>query len=145
MVQGLRAPGVQNYEVQLAGLPASSDGTVLILASDFHLGTLLGEDWLSARIDQIHAERPDIIILDGDIVEGDDASSAMAESTPPATSAHPRSDGAIRDCQKLNKVTRSTNSRATSSRKRTPIQLAPRKANHLAPLQAGSWGLQTAR
>ena len=74
LVQGLRAPVVQNYEVQLAGLPASSDGTVLILASDFHLGTLLGKDWLSARIDQIHAERPDIIILDGDIVEGDDAS-----------------------------------------------------------------------
>jgi predicted MPP superfamily phosphohydrolase len=74
LVQGMRAPVVQNYEVQLAGLPASSDGTVLVLASDFHLGTLLGKDWLSARIDQIHAERPDIIILDGDIVEGDDAS-----------------------------------------------------------------------
>jgi predicted MPP superfamily phosphohydrolase len=74
LVQGLRAPVVQNYEVQLAGLPASSDGTVLILASDFHLGTLLGKDWLAARIDQIQAERPDIIILGGDIVEGDDPS-----------------------------------------------------------------------
>jgi predicted MPP superfamily phosphohydrolase len=74
LVQGLRAPVIQNYEVQLAGLPASSDGTVLILASDFHLGTLLGKDWLSARIDQIHAQRPDIIVLSGDIVEGDDPS-----------------------------------------------------------------------
>jgi predicted MPP superfamily phosphohydrolase len=74
LVQGLRPPVVQNYEVQLAGLPASSDGTVLILASDFHLGTLLGKDWLAARIDQIQAERPDIIILGGDIVEGDDPS-----------------------------------------------------------------------
>ncbi len=74
LVQGRRAPVVQNYEVQLAGLPASSDGTVLILASDFHLGTLLGKDWLSARIDQINAQRPDIIVLSGDIVEGDDPS-----------------------------------------------------------------------
>ena len=74
LVQGLRAPVVQNYEVQLAGLPSSSDGTVLILASDFHLGTLLGKDWLSARIDQILALRPDIIFLSGDIVEGDDPS-----------------------------------------------------------------------
>ena len=74
LVQGLRAPVVQNYEVQLAGLPASSDGTVLILASDFHLGTLLGKDWLAARIDQIQAQRPDIIVLSGDIVEGDDPS-----------------------------------------------------------------------
>lgn len=74
LVQGLRAPAVRNYEVQLAGLPASSDGTVLILASDFHLGTLLGKDWLAARIDQIQAQRPDIIVLCGDIVEGDDPS-----------------------------------------------------------------------
>jgi uncharacterized protein len=74
LVQGLRAPVVQNYEVQLAVLPASGDGTVLILASDFHLGTLLGKDWLAARIDQIQAQRPDIIVLSGDIVEGDDPS-----------------------------------------------------------------------
>jgi predicted MPP superfamily phosphohydrolase len=47
---------------------------VLILASDFHLGTLLGKDWLAARIDQIQAQRPDIIVLCGDIVEGDDPS-----------------------------------------------------------------------
>ena len=73
-VQGLRAPVVQNYEVHLAGLPASSDGTVLILASDFHLGTLLGKDWLAARIDQIQAQRPDIVVFGGDIVEGDDPS-----------------------------------------------------------------------
>jgi predicted MPP superfamily phosphohydrolase len=74
LVQGLRAPVVQNYEVQLAGLPASGDGTVLILASDFHLGTMLGKDWLAARIDQIQAQRPDIVVLGGDIVEGDDPS-----------------------------------------------------------------------
>ena len=65
---------MQNYEVHLAGLPASSDGTVLILASDFHLGTLLGKDWLAARIDQIQAQRPDIVVFGGDIVEGDDPS-----------------------------------------------------------------------
>jgi predicted MPP superfamily phosphohydrolase len=74
LVQGLRAPVVQSYEVQLAGLPAESDGTVLVLASDFHLGTLLGKDWLAARIDQIQDLRPDIIVLGGDIIEGDDPS-----------------------------------------------------------------------
>ena len=74
LVQGLRAPVVQSYEVQLAGLPAGSDGTVLVLASDFHLGTLLGRNWLAARIDQIEAQKPDIIVLGGDIIEGDDPS-----------------------------------------------------------------------
>jgi uncharacterized protein len=70
--QGLRAPVVQNYEIGLAGLPPESDGTVLVLASDFHLGTLLGKNWLSARIEQIEAQKPDIIVLGGDIVEGDE-------------------------------------------------------------------------
>jgi uncharacterized protein len=72
--QGLRAPVVQNYEIRLAGLPPESDGTVMVLASDFHLGTLLGKNWLSARIEQIEAQKPDIIVLGGDIVEGDDPS-----------------------------------------------------------------------
>jgi predicted MPP superfamily phosphohydrolase len=74
LVQGHRAPVVRNYQVQLPGFPSDSDGTVVVYASDFHLGTMLGGDWLAARIDQIQAQRPDIIILGGDIVEGDDPS-----------------------------------------------------------------------
>jgi len=73
LVQGTRAPVVQKYEVHLAGLPANRDGTVIVFASDFHLGNN-GTGWLSDRIDQIEGQRPDIIILGGDIVEGDDAS-----------------------------------------------------------------------
>ncbi len=81
LVQGSRPPIVQKYDVQLRGLPASSDGTVIVFASDFHLGTMLGKDWLTARIDQIQAQRPDIVVLGGDIIEGDDASEA--ELLPP--------------------------------------------------------------
>jgi predicted MPP superfamily phosphohydrolase len=73
-VQGHRAPVIDRYEVPLAGLPPEMDGTVLILASDFHLGTRLGKDWLEARVQQIQAERPDLIVLAGDIVEGDNSS-----------------------------------------------------------------------
>ena len=72
-VQGHRAPVIHHYEITLVGLPAEMDGTVLILASDFHLGTRLGKDWLESRVQQIQAEHPDIIILAGDIVEGDDS------------------------------------------------------------------------
>lgn len=74
LLQGFRAPIVQAYEVQLPGLAPSSDGRVIIFASDFHLGAMLGEEWLGARIDQIQAERPDVIILGGDLLEGDDPS-----------------------------------------------------------------------
>ncbi len=70
LVQGLRPPVVRPYEVGLAGLPAERDGTVLIALSDLHLGSLLGRQWLDARVNQVLAESPDLIVLLGDIFEG---------------------------------------------------------------------------
>ncbi len=75
-VQGHRAPVIEKYEISLPKLPPELDGTVVVLASDFHLGTLLQNDWLEARIQQINAEHPDMIVLAGDIVEGEDPSEA---------------------------------------------------------------------
>jgi predicted MPP superfamily phosphohydrolase len=69
-VQGLRPPVVQKYEVSLFGLPDEMDNTVLVAASDLHLGSVLGERWLEARITQIQAERPDLVALVGDLFEG---------------------------------------------------------------------------
>jgi predicted MPP superfamily phosphohydrolase len=70
MVQGVRPPVVQSYEVRLAGLPADLDGRVIVAVSDLHLGTLIGERWLAARVEQVQALRPDIVVLLGDLVEG---------------------------------------------------------------------------
>ena len=70
VVQGLRPPVVQEYEVRLPGLPHEVDGTVLVAMSDLHVGTLLGKQWLDARVAQVQAERPDIVVLLGDIFEG---------------------------------------------------------------------------
>jgi len=69
-VQGFRPPIVQSYEVQLDGLPANLDGTVIVVLSDLHLGTLLGAEWMAHRVDQVEAEKPDIVFLLGDILEG---------------------------------------------------------------------------
>jgi uncharacterized protein len=70
LVQGLRAPVVNEYEVFLPGLPKELDGTVIIALSDLHLGSQIGEQWLDARVAQVDAQRPDIVILLGDIFEG---------------------------------------------------------------------------
>src|SRR5512143_502340 len=70
MVQGTRQPVVQNYDVQLPGLPPKLDGTVIVGLSDLHLGSLRNERWLDERVSQVQAERPDIIVLLGDIFEG---------------------------------------------------------------------------
>jgi uncharacterized protein len=70
LIQGLRPPVIQNYDVQLSGLPRALDGTVIVAMSDLHLGAILDEKWLQARVDQIRAEKPDIVVLLGDIFEG---------------------------------------------------------------------------
>ncbi len=70
-VQAVRPPVVRDYEVRLAGLPRAADGTVVVAISDLHLGTLLGERWLAARVRQVEGLRPDAIVVLGDVLEGD--------------------------------------------------------------------------
>ncbi|HEY0665910.1 MAG TPA: metallophosphoesterase [Gallionella sp.] len=70
LIQGMRAPVVQHHDVYLGGLPAELDGTVIVALSDLHLGAVLGERWLAARVEQVGAERPDIVVLLGDVFEG---------------------------------------------------------------------------
>ena len=70
LVQGMRPPVVQEYEVRLSGLPHEMDGTVLVAMSDLHVGSLLRKEWLNARVAQVQAEHPDIVVLLGDIFEG---------------------------------------------------------------------------
>jgi predicted MPP superfamily phosphohydrolase len=69
VVQAVRNPAVTNYEVRMPDLPAVADGTVLVVASDLHLGSMIDERWARARADQIQSLRPDVIILAGDIFE----------------------------------------------------------------------------
>jgi uncharacterized protein len=71
LVQGASAPVITNYDVRLPGLPAAHNGLVVAVATDMHVGETIGADWLSGRVKQIQALRPDLIILAGDIVEGD--------------------------------------------------------------------------
>ena len=70
LVQGLRPPVIRDYEVRLHALPDEMDGTVLVAMSDFHLGSLIGQKWLEARITQVQALQPDLVVLLGDIFEG---------------------------------------------------------------------------
>lgn len=70
LFQGMRPPMVLSYDVYLSGLPDEMNGTVLIAMSDTHFGSLIDERWLKARVDQIQEQKPDIVVLPGDIFEG---------------------------------------------------------------------------
>jgi uncharacterized protein len=69
--QGLRGPAIRESEVRLAGLPANLDGITLVQVSDLHLGTLIGRRWLADRAAEVRALRPDIVVVNGDLVDGD--------------------------------------------------------------------------
>ena len=71
LIQGLRAPVVREHEVVLPGLPRERDGLTLVVVSDLHLGTLIGKNWLAARLAQIDALRPDAVLIAGDLVDSD--------------------------------------------------------------------------
>lgn len=68
--QGMRTPVIQSYEVSLSGLPDEMEGKILVAMSDLHIGSLLGKHWLAARVAQVEAQQPDLVVLLGDIFEG---------------------------------------------------------------------------
>lgn len=70
LIQGLRPPVIERHQVTVSGLPAGLDGTVIIAMSDLHVGSLLGERWLDARFRQVEEQRPDLVLLLGDLLEG---------------------------------------------------------------------------
>jgi predicted MPP superfamily phosphohydrolase len=77
LFQGLRPPRVVRYQVFLPGLPRSLDNTRLAAMSDLHLGASIGPGWLRARVAQVRALKPDMILVLGDIFEGHGGSGAV--------------------------------------------------------------------
>jgi hypothetical protein len=61
---------LRDYEVQLAGLPPERDGLVLVALSDLHLGTLIGDRWLKRLVGHVKELRPDLLLVVGDLVDG---------------------------------------------------------------------------
>lgn len=70
LIQAIRPPVITDYEVQLAALPPERDGTVLLHISDLHLGNLLGRRWLRQLIERVNGLKPDIVVIAGDLVDG---------------------------------------------------------------------------
>ena len=76
IAQALRPPVVRAYEVRLPGLPRDADGLVVVGISDLHLGALIGPRWLAARVRQVEGLKPDVVVVLGDVLEGDAPSEA---------------------------------------------------------------------
>lgn len=67
--QAVRAPVVVDYEIAMKMLPAALDGTVLVMATDLHLGPQRGAEWMAKRVAQINALQPAAVVMVGDQVD----------------------------------------------------------------------------
>ncbi len=71
LIQGMRPPVITDYVVHLKDLPPERDGLVFVAVSDMHLGTLLGERWLTRQIKRIDQLQPQFVLIVGDLVDGE--------------------------------------------------------------------------
>ncbi len=71
LVQAARGPRVVRHEVRVPSLPAEREKLKLVQLSDLHLGSLLGERWLARRIAQVESLSPDLVVVTGDLVDGE--------------------------------------------------------------------------
>lgn len=71
LLQGARAPRVARHEVRVPSLPGGRAELKVVQLSDLHLGTLLGERWLSRRVAEVNALSPDLVVVTGDLVDSE--------------------------------------------------------------------------
>ncbi|WP_032377950.1 metallophosphoesterase [Rhodococcoides fascians] len=63
-------PRVTNTAVALGGLPAEFDGVRVALVSDLHAGPSRGAGFVRTVVDSVNAQNPDVVLLDGDLIDG---------------------------------------------------------------------------
>jgi predicted MPP superfamily phosphohydrolase len=66
-----RSPRLHRFTVNI---PKATDGIHslrIVMASDIHLGTIIGRDRLSSLVNQINELRPDLVLFAGDVVDED--------------------------------------------------------------------------
>lgn len=68
-VQGYRTPAVREEKISVKD-PALA-GLRIVQISDLHLGVISGEKYLKRVVDKVNEQRPDIVLITGDIIDTD--------------------------------------------------------------------------
>ena len=74
--QGLQPPTVREQLVHLPQLPEALDGLRVAVLADIHASPINHTAYVQSVVERTHAARPDLIVLPGDLVDGDVGSSA---------------------------------------------------------------------
>ena len=66
-----RIPRVNELELLIDKKAGELKSLNIVMASDTHLGTIVGHSWLASIVDKINALSPDIVLLPGDVLDGE--------------------------------------------------------------------------
>jgi uncharacterized protein len=69
--EGLRRVRIKKVEVTLDKLPAAADGYRIAQISDVHIGPTLGRDFVEEVVAGIQQIQADLIVITGDLIDGD--------------------------------------------------------------------------
>lgn len=76
LYNGLQAPQVHEQSITLDRLPAELDGLRLAIVADLHASPVKSTSYVQTVVDRVKASHPDLILLPGDLVDGDVARGA---------------------------------------------------------------------
>lgn len=68
--EAVREPDVKTLEIALPKLPPELDGLRLVQLTDLHASRLLEAPWMQAVVNKTNALNPDVIVITGDLVDG---------------------------------------------------------------------------
>ncbi len=66
--------GVEEVDVRLARLPRALSGLTIVQLTDIHIGPTIGRKFLEHVVEKSNAQKPDAIVITGDLVDGSVAS-----------------------------------------------------------------------
>jgi len=67
-------PRIENITVRIKNLPPAWTGRKLVQITDLHLGLILGPAFLDGVVQQVNAQRPAVVLITGDLFDGEDSS-----------------------------------------------------------------------
>lgn len=67
---GIGPVKVLEVAVQLNKWPKGRDGFTIVQLSDVHIGPILKRKWLSRVVERVNEQKPDLIVITGDLIDG---------------------------------------------------------------------------
>lgn len=75
-LQGLRPPDVHEYSLHLPHLPPELEGLRIAVIADLHASPINNAGYVREVVNRVNAAQPDMVVLPGDLTDGDAASQA---------------------------------------------------------------------